>query len=129
MRDCFVLGCGRSGTSLTAGLLAESGYFMGRELYPADAGNPRGYFEDRAVNGINEGLLAQLVPGARRSLTDKLRRRPRPTAGWFRWLAELRTDQTVSCPPKLSERIEAQTAHRPFCFKDPRFSYTLGAWR
>jgi hypothetical protein len=102
---------------------------MGRELYPADDGNPKGYFEDREVNAINEGLLAQLIPGPRRSFGGKLLRRPRPVAPWFRWLAELRPDQYLSCPPKLLERIRAQTAHRPFCFKDPRFSYTLGAWR
>jgi hypothetical protein len=129
MRDCFILGCGRSGTSLAAGLLSQAGYFMGAELYPGDDGNPRGYFEDREINAINEGLLAQVIPGPRRSLTDKLTGRPRPVGRWFRWLAELRTDQVVRCPSKLTERIQAQVARRPFCFKDPRFSYTLGAWR
>ena len=129
MRDCFILGCGRSGTSLTAGLLSQAGYFMGEELYPGDEGNPKGYFEDREVNAINEGLLAQLIPGPRYRLTDKLMGRPRPTARWFRWLAELRADQVVRCSSKLAERIEVLMTHRPFCFKDPRFSYTLEAWR
>jgi hypothetical protein len=129
MRDCFILGCGRSGTSLTAGLLSEAGYFMGDELYPPDAGNPRGYFEAREVNGINEGLLAQLVPAPRRGLADRLLGRPKPEAGWFRWLAELAPTETVSCSPRLAERIKRQTAHRPFCLKDPRFCYTLAVWR
>src|SRR5579863_7984786 len=129
MRDCFILGCGRSGTSLTAGLLADAGYFMGDELYPGDEGNPKGYFEDREVNAINEGLLAQLIPGPRRSVADKLLRRPRPESRWFRWLAELEPHQVVPCPPKLADRIIRQTARGPFCFKDPRFCYTLGAWR
>jgi hypothetical protein len=129
-RSCFILGCSRSGTSLTAGLLAQAGYFMGDRLFPADEGNPKGYFEDHEVNGINEGLLAQLLPGPRRTLTDKLfRRRPHPRAQWFRWLAELRTDQVVPCPDKFAERIKAQVSRQPFCFKDPRFCYTLGAWR
>jgi hypothetical protein len=129
IRDCFILGCGRSGTSLTAGLLAENGYFMGSELYPGDDGNPRGYYEDHEVNAINEGLLAQLLPGPRRSLADRVLGRRSQPAGWFRWLAELPPGQVVRSTPKLDERIQAQTAHRPFCFKDPRFSYTLGVWR
>ena len=128
-RSCFILGCGRSGTSLTAGLLAAAGYFMGEELYPGDEGNPKGYFEDREVNGINEGLLAQIIPGPQRSLTDKLRGRPARNPGWFRWLADLRSDQRIPCPAKFADRIKAQVARHPFCFKDPRFSYTLGAWR
>jgi hypothetical protein len=129
MRSCFILGCGRSGTSLTAGLLAAAGYFMGDELYPADDGNPKGYFEDREVNGINEGLLAKLLPGPRRGLTDRiLGRRPPPTR-WYRWLAMLTSNRSVVSTPKLDARIEAQIGRRPFCFKDPRFCYTLGAWR
>lgn len=128
-RSCFILGCGRSGTSLTAGLLAQAGYFMGDQLFPADEGNPKGYFEDHEINGINEGLLAQLLPGPRRKLSDKLLGRPRPHTQWHRWLAELRTDQSVPCPEKFAERIRAQVRRRPFCFKDPRFCYTLDAWR
>lgn len=128
-RNCFILGCGRSGTSLTAGLLADAGYFMGEELYPGDIGNPKGYFEDREVNGINEGLLAQIIPGAHRSLGDKLLGRAVRDPGWIRWLAEIPTDQKIGCPPKIADRIRAQVAHQPFCFKDPRFCYTLGVWR
>lgn len=102
---------------------------MGDQLFPADDGNPRGYFEDHAINGINEGLLAQLLPGPRRTLAAKLLSRPRPRGQWYRWLAELRPDQAVPCPAKFAERIRPQVSRRPFCFKDPRFCYTLGVWR
>ena len=128
-RSCFILGAGRSGTSLTAGMLAEAGYFMGEQLYPADEGNPRGYFEDPVINGINEGLLAQLLPAPRPTLNDKLLRRPRPRAQWDRWLAELPPDEAIPCTPRFAERIQPQVLRRPFCFKDPRFCYTLGVWR
>jgi hypothetical protein len=128
-RSCFILGCGRSGTSLTAGLLADAGYFMGEELYPGDEGNPKGYFEDREVNGINEGLLAQVIPGPERTLTDKILGRPKRNPGWFRWLADLAPDQKIPCPAKFADRIKPQVARRPFCFKDPRFCYTLESWR
>ena len=102
---------------------------MGDRLFPADEGNPKGYFEDHEINGINEGLLAQLLPGPRRTLTNKLLGRPRPRAKWHRWLAELAPDQKIPCPEKFAERIRAATQRRPFCFKDPRFCYTLGVWR
>jgi len=128
-RSCLILGSGRSGTSLTAGLLAQAGYFMGDKLIPGDEGNPTGYFEDHEINGINEGLLAQVLPSPRRTLADKLLRRARPRTKWYRWLAELPPEQHIPCPEKLAERMRTQTERRPFCFKDPRFSYTLGAWR
>ena len=102
---------------------------MGAQLFPPDEGNPKGYFEDHAINGINEGLLAQLLPGPRRTLTARLLRQPRPRAQWSRWLAELRLDQAVACPAKFGARIRAQVGRQPFCFKDPRFCYTLGVWR
>jgi hypothetical protein len=128
-RSCFIFGCGRSGTSLTAGLLAQEGYFMGSELYPADEGNPKGYFEDREINGINEGLLAQILPGPRRNLTDKVLGRRPHSSKWTRWLAELSPEQKIPCSAKLADRIKLQVARRPFCFKDPRFCYTLATWR
>src|SRR6185437_1628887 len=80
-RNCLILGSGRSGTSMAAGILAQTGYFMGDDLWPADIGNPKGYFEDREVNTINDELIAVVK------------------------------------------------ARQAFCFKDPRFSYTLSVWR
>ena len=61
-RNCLILGSGRSGTSMAAGILARAGYFMGEELWPADIGNPKGYFEDREVNKINDELIAPVAP-------------------------------------------------------------------
>ncbi len=102
---------------------------MGDELYPSDKGNPKGYFEAREINAINEGLLAQILPAPRRSLADKLMRRAKPATQWNRWLAELDTNQEIQLDDRLATRIEAQVARQPFCFKDPRFCYTLDPWR
>ena len=38
-------------------------------------------------------------------------------------------DIDVSADAHLAARMREQTAHKPFCFKDPRFAYTLPAWR
>jgi len=127
MKNCIVLGSGRSGTSMVAGALAKSGYFMGDDLYgPRDA-NPKGFFEDPEINGINEDLLARVVP-----------RRPPILGRWFfrdrpvhrqRWLARVPVGATIPVPPRLRTRIERAVARAPFCYKDPRFCYTLPAWR
>jgi hypothetical protein len=117
MRNCLILGSGRSGTSLLAGVLARAGYYMGEHLIPSDDANPKGYFEDDEVNAINEALLAPVTPA-----------HSRPAYGW-RWLAAVPLGTAIPCPADLAARIAAQTARSPFCLKDPRFCYTLPAWR
>jgi hypothetical protein len=126
-RDCLILGSGRSGTSLAAGMLAGSGYFMGEELWPGNHGNPRGYFEDREVNSINEELLEPFTPT--RPLCNFLRSIRSRKHEFHRWLALVPPGVPIFCPPLLAQRIQAVTHRRPFCFKDPRFCYTLPVWR
>src|SRR5437879_5732793 len=115
MRNCLILGSGRSGTSMLAGMLHGAGYYMGTHLIPADESNPKGYFEDDEINAINEALLAPVTPTLRC-----------PSDGW-RWLARVPVGTPVPFLPAISERIEAQTRRIPFAFKDPRFCYTLPA--
>ena len=68
-----VTGMHRSGTSLTAAILASAGVDMGDRLLGADAANPRGHFEDvdlllfhqraLAANGMSaDGFVAAGVP-------------------------------------------------------------------
>jgi hypothetical protein len=129
-RDCIILGSGRSGTSLAAGMLADAGYFMGGELWPGNVGNPKGYFEDREVNWINDELLAPLTPMRPvRRLFRWIRTDGYPLTVYQRWLAVVPPDSLIPCPSEIGERIKAATSHRPFCFKDPRFCYTLPLWR
>jgi len=58
----LVLGMHRSGTSYLASVLAALGVSMGEELLPADAGNPRGYFEDLSVLAFHKKLLSNRMP-------------------------------------------------------------------
>lgn len=126
-RNCIILGSGRSGSSMVAGLLSTANYFMGVQLHPGREGNPKGYFEDVEVNNLNEDILGSV-----------LRRRPR--ADWGRiffwrlkygqgWLAELPINKTLSCSEQDKARIKKLVEREPFCFKDPRFCYTLPVWR
>ncbi len=128
MRNCIVLGSGRSGTSMTTGIFAKAGYFMGDNLYSGDESNPKGYFEDVEVNSINEDLIAQIFPQRPAGILGKTLFRSRMGVGQ-RWLAQVPVGTNISCPPPIEERIKKLTARSPYCFKDPRFCYTLPVWR
>jgi len=120
---------------MLAGTLAAAGFFMGRAPLPADfrpGANPKGLFEDRETVAINEGLLASHFP--RHFL--RLRRRVSRLAGrdpslprGLRWAEALSVDTDVVASGDLAARMQAQVCGSPFCFKDPRFSFTLPAWR
>lgn len=128
MKNVLILGSGRSGTSLAAGCLASAGYYMGdRLLDPRDA-NPKGFYESVEINEINEEILSCYT-------------RPRPPYGrgrflfrhrplhMQRWLARISPKVDIRASEDVSRKIRQMVGHKPFCYKDPRFSYTLPAWR
>lgn len=53
----LVVGSGRSGTSLTAGLLGRAGWCVPAPEVPANASNPRGFAEPQWLVDFHEGLL------------------------------------------------------------------------
>jgi hypothetical protein len=128
MYNLIVLGSGRSGTSMVAGLFAKAGYFMGNHLWGPDKGNPKGYFEGEEINSINEDILQQVLPRRPRGRIGNLCF-PRRPGRLQMWLARVPVGQTYTCPDPIKRRICSLTAREPFCFKDPRFSYTLPCWR
>lgn len=128
-RRVFVLGAGRSGTSLLAGLFRRSGLFMGEAAYLRRDANPHGFFEDREVNAINEALLAALLPPPPVDHPDGFAEGTDVPGPGQRWLARLPLVAQLEATPELQQRIRGLYAKGPSCFKDPRFSYTLGVWR
>jgi hypothetical protein len=127
MRSCVILGSGRSGTSMLAGMLHSTGYYMGDQLLPPTSSNPKGYFEDRALNNLNEDLLVQLVPV--KPLGPLGRLYPWRLSYGHLWLVALDLAASMSTTSELDTRMRHIVNRRPFCFKDPRFCYTLDAWR
>jgi hypothetical protein len=127
MKNCIILGSGRSGTSMVAGMLAKAGYFMGDNLYPPRESNTKGFFEDPFINGINEEILAKVQFG----LTDNIKKLLTGTrlGKSQRWLEVIPINAHIPSSKKIEEKIITAVAHSPFCFKDPRFSYTLPVWR
>lgn len=126
MRNCLILGCGRSGTSMLAGMLSGAGYYMGNWLYKSNIANPKGFFESYTINTINERLLAGVAPSRSSSVIMRIWRASFPSE---RWLMRLPVNTAILPTARLYRRIGLQVRKGPFAFKDPRFCYTLGAWR
>ncbi len=132
MRNCLILGSGRSGTSMLAGILHQAGYFMGDKLHQPRHTNPKGFFEWMEINRINEDILAPYGKTPFTSLAKKLLRKNlvKDPGKNQRWLLSLSAGVQVNhCPPSIEERIRRVAAREPFCYKDPRFSYTLPVWQ
>ena len=121
---------------MTAGTLAGAGYFMGERLYPPRPSNPKGFYEDVEVNAVNEAILTPVTPWApRRFRPGRLYRLLRRTifssgfADGGRWLAQVPVNKLLASSPEIETRIQALVEQAPYCFKDPRFCYTLPIWR
>ncbi len=136
MRNCLIIGSGRSGTSMVAGTLARAGYFMGDQLYEPRRSNPKGFYEDVEVNAVNEAILSSVTPWVPPRfrpwrLYTLLRRSlfPGKPGEGERWLARVSPDAVLHSTPEIDSRIKRLTQNKAYCFKDPRFCYTLPLWR
>jgi len=130
-RPVVVLGSGRSGTSMVAGCLHGGGWHLGEDLIAATPANPRGYFESRTIESINESLLQTLFPprSARwpwRWIDRHVRGRLGPAQ---RWLAPVPPDARIEADGPTLERMRSALPPAPWAMKDPRFCFTLEAWR
>lgn len=128
MHNLIILGSGRSGTSLAAGLFNKAGYYMGDDLYAPNSSNPKGFFENKEINGINEEILWQVTPRRPKGMVGPLLFKRRPGEDQL-WLARIPLGTPMTCPDSIKDRIRKLVARAPFCFKDPRFSYTLPCWQ
>lgn len=127
MQNCLIMGSGRSGTSMVAGTLSSTGYFMGEDLIPPRDCNPKGFFESPEINEINEDIIR--LSGTNDDLfLNKILSNYHPGDNQ-RWLSRISTTKTIRTNSAIEDRIANITQRSPFCFKDPRFSYTLPIWR
>src|SRR6266404_3979390 len=126
VHNLFITGCGCSGTSALAGLFRNAGFFMGDHPPPRHR-SPKGFWEDAEVNRINESILAPLLP-ARRVKWGVVYGADSPGREQS-WLARLPLETAIRSGTQDDQDIAALVARQPFCFKDPRFCYTLDAWQ
>lgn len=127
MFNCLILGSGRSGTSMMGGILHESGYFMGDNLYPGRESNVKGFFENAQINGINEDILRHYC---KNESIDNVEMDTLAN-GQF-WLMSLSENININIndmDKTCENRIKQMIKPTPFAYKDPRFSYTLPIWK
>lgn len=120
-KDVIVVGMPRSGTSLTASIFARHGYHVGsirRGRYrEGDEHNPFGYFEADDLVRRNAQLFGRVgFPHHNTWLFDRMSDEQR------RRIAALDIE---SCDMELVARYAAS---RPWMWKDPRLTYTIGYW-
>jgi hypothetical protein len=115
MKNIIILGCPRSGTSMVAGLLEKSGLFMGDISKERNEYDPKGVYEWRVVNDINEGIIKETL--------DNI---PKPYDTYF--LTAIPPGIEIRATGEITREIEKLT-EKPFCYKDPRFAYTLPVWK
>lgn len=119
VQSCIIV-CGlhRSGTSAVTRLINLLGADIADDLLPQNSGNSRGYWESRAVLGINKHLL-RVAAAVSDDPFDPLPLR----AGW------LATEAAHEARRRLAGIIDKQfAASRLFVIKDPRISRLLPLW-
>jgi hypothetical protein len=129
MKNVIILGTGRSGTSMAAGLFSAGDYYMGDQVNRPNKTNPKGQFEDADINKINEIILAKIVNSRPEGKIGQILFKHRP-AYRQRWLSILKQPiEKANISKDIQGKIEYYASKAPFCYKDPRFSYTLLAWK
>jgi hypothetical protein len=127
VHNLLILGSGRSGTSMAAGLFRESGAYMGERFHAPRPANQFGFFEDQEINAINDQIVLRLLqrcwPRRAWRFAAAIHRHPNAL-----WLAAPRRVRAVDVPPELREAMRKHL-EPPFCLKDPRFGFTLPTWR
>ena len=113
------------------GILYHSGYFMGNDLYPSRVSNPRGFFENDVINGINERILSGYDYFKVRQTAGHVDYQCSPYNPQYgqRWLSHIEPDIPIECDDdSVISEIQHALAVPVFAYKDPRFNYTLPIW-
>jgi len=129
MKNVIIMGSGRSGTSMAAGLFRNSGADFGDVMLDPSVSNPVGYYEDQKVNNANNEVISQILGRDEWSFFQRLLKPPvfRDARCW--WMATPPKLRPVTIGEHTKKKMLTYMERQPFCLKDPRFSSTLEAWR
>lgn len=118
---------------MLGGILHHAGYFLGDRLHKPRESNPKGFFEWFKINKINEEILAgyeiETLISRLTMLFMKKYTVNNPGTNQ-RWLMAIPLEVDIrSSDSRLEGEILQVINRKPFCYKDPRFSYTLPVWQ
>lgn len=119
----LVTGSGRSGTSLMMGCISGNYENLGdKPIFRNDESNPKGFFEDADVNFVNDRIIEE--NGISLPIKSK-KKGEHNKGGWIN--TKYLKDPLISLENiKIVNGLIEET---PFCFKDPRFTYTYPIWK
>ena len=126
MKNIFITGSGRSGTSMLAGLFNKAGYYYGDNLYPPRKANPKGFFEDEVINHLNENIIFSSIVNM--DINAEALSYIRKCYEGQMWLFRAPVNWAFTANNNEKEKIRELVNNEPFCYKDPRFCYTLENW-
>jgi hypothetical protein len=117
---------------MMGGVLEESGYYPGEFSYPPRFSNPKGFFEDKKVNDINERIMISYDQAFETEVIPENPKRYNPFKPRYghHWLAYVPRHVKIELPDIAigQEIVELLSRKEPYAYKDPRFNYTLPVW-
>lgn len=113
---------------MLAGLFANKGLYIGGKALSPTVSNPKGYFETKGMNDLNNFIISEFLKWP--SL-NRLRKHIAPNIDWdvrAYPFASPRKYTVPEIPQKLQNAIKYYSSKENFCYKDPRFCVTLPVW-
>ena len=117
MKNVIILGAGRTGSSLLAGLIAHNRYYINAEKIAARKAYPDGDYENPDLVDLNQKILLDSGYGYSKVMAHK----PVDIAAIEQLALNTRDDVYADFLKQCEE-------NRPWLWKDPRLCYTIYFW-
>lgn len=120
MKNAIILGAGRTGSSVLAGLIYQTGYYINAEAIEPRSRYPLGDYENPELQEMNRKIFQSVdypfdvVQHDRYPSIEKIKA--------LKWEVD---DSIDSIYKKFLEKNEA---NHPWLWKDPRLSFTIHFW-
>ena len=118
VKNVIILGAGRTGSSLLAGLIAHNRYWINQESIESRAGYPDGDYENPSLVKLNKDILTE------------------SGYGYTKVVSDCKVDITAIKKLVYADNIYKYKAfiqkceeNSPWLWKDPRLCYTIYFWQ